>query len=139
MLDPSAGPDPPLGFPDPPRDRFECLVRFFFGALLGILVGAFIWVRCFLGTELGWIAIPISVLVCAFSAAHYGDNFWLSFPPCVGCDGGDYSVRLSRPTSNQTMKLTATFPGFGDAVLVASFLSPQIDLSAGGRSLSYSR
>jgi hypothetical protein len=37
------------------------------------------------------------------------------------------------------MKLTATFPGFGDAVLVASFLSPQSFLRPRGRSLSFSR
>jgi hypothetical protein len=37
------------------------------------------------------------------------------------------------------MKLTATFAGFGDAILVASFLSPQIGLSPSGRSLSFSR
>jgi hypothetical protein len=37
------------------------------------------------------------------------------------------------------MKLTATVPRFGDAFLMASFLSPQIGLSPGGRSLSLSR
>jgi hypothetical protein len=48
--------------------------------------------------------------------------------------------RQIRPfRSNQTMKLTATVPRFGDAFSVATFLSPQIRLCAGGRSLSYSR
>jgi hypothetical protein len=37
------------------------------------------------------------------------------------------------------MKLTATVTRFGDAFLVATFLAPQIGLSAGGRSLSFSR
>jgi hypothetical protein len=37
------------------------------------------------------------------------------------------------------MKLTATFARFGDAFQVATFLSPQIGLCPGGRSLSYSR
>jgi hypothetical protein len=37
------------------------------------------------------------------------------------------------------MKLTATFPRFGDAFLVATFLPRQIGLSPGGRRLSYSR
>jgi hypothetical protein len=37
------------------------------------------------------------------------------------------------------MKLTATAVRFGDAFLMASFLSPQISLSADGRSLSYPR
>ena len=37
------------------------------------------------------------------------------------------------------MKLTATFARFEDAVLVATFLSPQIGLCPSGRSLSLSR
>jgi hypothetical protein len=37
------------------------------------------------------------------------------------------------------MKLTATAVRFRDAVLVTSFRSPQLGLSAGGRSLSPSR
>jgi hypothetical protein len=37
------------------------------------------------------------------------------------------------------MKLTATAVRFGDAFLVATFLSPQTGLSPSGRSLSYSR
>ena len=37
------------------------------------------------------------------------------------------------------MKLTATFPRFGDAFLVTSFLSPLRYLSPSGRSLSSSR
>jgi hypothetical protein len=37
------------------------------------------------------------------------------------------------------MKLTATARRFGDAFLVATFLSPQIGRSLGGRSLSCSR
>jgi hypothetical protein len=37
------------------------------------------------------------------------------------------------------MKLTATVLRFGDALLVASFLSPLICFSPSGRSLSFSR
>jgi hypothetical protein len=37
------------------------------------------------------------------------------------------------------MKLTSTVPRFGGALSVATFLSPQIGLSPGGRSLSFSR
>jgi hypothetical protein len=37
------------------------------------------------------------------------------------------------------MKLTATVLRFGDALLNATFLSPQIRLSPSGRSLSFSR
>jgi hypothetical protein len=40
---------------------------------------------------------------------------------------------------NQTMKLTATAVRFGDAVLVATFLSAQACLFLSGRSLSFSR
>jgi hypothetical protein len=32
MVDPSAAPDPPPGFPNPPRDRLEFWVRIIFGA-----------------------------------------------------------------------------------------------------------
>jgi hypothetical protein len=49
------------------------------------------------------------------------------------------SVSLQRATSNQTMKLTATFPCFGDAFPVATFILPKIGLSPSGRSLSFSR
>jgi hypothetical protein len=79
MLDPSASPNPPLGFPDPPRDRFEFWVRLFFGALLGLLLGTLIWMRFLLRAEFGWLSIFVSVLLCAFGAAHYGDNFWVFF------------------------------------------------------------
>jgi hypothetical protein len=37
------------------------------------------------------------------------------------------------------MKLTATFPRFGGAFLMARLFSPQIGLSPSGRSFSYSR
>ena len=77
MADPS-GPDPPLGLPDPPRDRFEFWVRFLFGALLGILFGLFIWLRFFLFQELGWLALPITTVAFVFGAVRYGDNFWIS-------------------------------------------------------------
>ena len=56
--------------------------------------------------------------------------------------GGDVShpIReVARKSSNQTMKLTSTFARFGDAFLVASFLSPRRWLCASGRSLSFSR
>jgi hypothetical protein len=46
---------------------------------------------------------------------------------------------VPRDSPNQTMKLTATVLRFGDAFLVASFLSPRNCLSPGGRSLSLFR
>jgi hypothetical protein len=78
IVDPSGAPDPPLGFPDPPRSRFEFWVRFLFGALLGIVLGMAVWLRFFLRAESGWIAVPVVTLLCAFSAGRYGDNFWVS-------------------------------------------------------------
>ena len=42
-------------------------------------------------------------------------------------------------TSNQTMKLTATVLRFDEAFLMTTFLSLRVDLSPGGRSLSFSR
>jgi hypothetical protein len=78
MIDPSGAPDPPLGFPDPPRDRFEFWVRFLFGALLGVVFGLVVWLRFFFPAELGWLAVPVGALLCAFGAARYGDNFWVS-------------------------------------------------------------
>jgi hypothetical protein len=78
MIDPSGAPDPPLGFPDPPRARFEFWVRFLFGALLGVIFGVGIWLRFFPRVELGWVAVPVLALLCALGAARYGDNFWVS-------------------------------------------------------------
>lgn len=78
MVKPPAAPNPPLGLPDPPRDRFEFWVRFFFGALLGLVFGGLLWLRYFWRLDFGWLVIPALGLVCAFSAARYGDNFWLS-------------------------------------------------------------
>ena len=78
MIDPSAAPDPPPGFPDPPRDRLEFWVRFIFGALFGIFFTGVLWLRYFYETEFGWLVIPVSGLVCAFAVAHYGDNLWMS-------------------------------------------------------------
>jgi hypothetical protein len=48
-------------------------------------------------------------------------------------------MSLSCATPNQTMKLTATVQRSGDAFLIARFLSLRVSLSAGGRSLSFSR
>jgi len=78
MIDPSGAPDPPLGFPDPPRDRFEFWVRFFFGALFGIILSGLLWLRYFWQTDFAWLAIPTTGLACALAAACYGDNFWVS-------------------------------------------------------------
>jgi hypothetical protein len=77
MKDPSAAPDPPLGFPDPPRDRFEFWVRFFFGALFGSLLSTLLWLRYFYWIDTTWLAIPIVGVLCAFAAARFGDNFWI--------------------------------------------------------------
>jgi hypothetical protein len=78
MIDPSAAPDPPPGFPDLPRDWFESWVRFFFGAILGALFGMWIWLRLFPLNNFGWIALPVGALVFGFVAARRGDSFWRS-------------------------------------------------------------
>jgi hypothetical protein len=57
-------------------------------------------------------------------------DYWIDIPA---------ASLMQRDASNQTMKLTATVPRFIDAFLVVTFLSPQIGLSLGGRSLSFSR
>jgi len=78
MIDPAAHPDPPLGMPDPPRDWFEFWVRFICGAFFGLVVGGLLWFRGFWRLELGWLAVPIAGLACAFAAVRFGDNFWAS-------------------------------------------------------------
>jgi hypothetical protein len=76
MIDPSAHPDPPLGMPDPPRDRLEFWVRFVCGGLFGLVMSGLFWLRMFDLTEFGWLCIPAAGLFCAFAAARCGDSFW---------------------------------------------------------------
>jgi len=78
LIDRSANPDPPLGMPDPPRSWLEFWVRFICGALLGGVFATLTWLRFFLLVQLAWIGIPALALLCAFGAARYGDNFWVS-------------------------------------------------------------
>ena len=78
MVKPPSAPDPPLGFPDPPRDRFEFWARFSFGALFGLVFGGLFWLRYFWRLEFGWFLILVLGFVCAFAAARLGDNFWVS-------------------------------------------------------------
>jgi hypothetical protein len=78
MLERHAAPDPPPGFPDPPRDWFEFWVRFVFGALFGIVVGLWVWLRVFSFSPVGWIALPATSILFGFVAARYGDRFWES-------------------------------------------------------------
>jgi hypothetical protein len=78
MIDPSAYPDPPLGMPDPPRDRLEFWVRFVCGGLFGFVISGLIWLRMFDLTEFGWLGIPATSLICAFAAVRFGDDFWAS-------------------------------------------------------------
>jgi hypothetical protein len=87
MIDPSAHPDPPLGMPDPPRDWFEFWVRFTCGAFFGLIAGALLWLRGFWRLELGWLALPMAGLACAFAAARFGDNFWIRFVGWFRCRG----------------------------------------------------
>jgi hypothetical protein len=77
MVDPSAAPDPPLGFRNPPRDRLEFWVRVIFGALFGVVFSGVLWLRYFYQVEFGWLMVPISGLTCALAFAHCGDNLWI--------------------------------------------------------------
>ena len=78
MVDPSGAPDPPPGFPNPPRDRLEFWVRVIFGALFGVVFSGLLWLRYFYEVELGWLMVPISGVICALALARYGDNLWIS-------------------------------------------------------------
>jgi hypothetical protein len=78
MVDPSGAPDPPPGFPNPPRDRLELWVRVIFGALFGVLFSGVLWLRYFYEIEFGWLMVPINGLICALAFARYGDNLWTS-------------------------------------------------------------
>ena len=78
MVDPSGAPDPPPGFPNPPRDRLELWVRVIFGALFGVLFSGVLWLRYFYEIEFGWLMVPINGLICALALARYGDNLWMS-------------------------------------------------------------
>lgn len=82
MIDPAAHPDPPLGMPDPPKDRLEFWVRFTCGALFGLVIGCVWWFRGFWESEIGWLAIPIAGFICAFAAVRWGDNFWVRVFGC---------------------------------------------------------
>jgi len=80
MVNPSAAPDPPPGFPDPPRSRFEFWVRFGFGFLFGILLGFYLSPGLFSYTSRWWLGFPIvSSFLCAILAAKFGDRFWTWF------------------------------------------------------------
>ncbi len=51
------------------------LVRWFFGALLGLAVGlSLIWWWSNPGPW--WLIVPASTVICAVLAARYGDDFW---------------------------------------------------------------
>lgn len=84
MIDPSAAPDPPLGFPDPPRSRLEFWVRFGFGFLFGSLLGLLVCIRFFRFSYAPgwwwWLGFPVGgAFVCAMLAAKFGDRFWTWF------------------------------------------------------------
>jgi hypothetical protein len=80
MIDPSAAPDPPPGFPDPPRSWFEFWVRFAFGFLFGALIGFYLSSRLFAFDSRWWLGFPIvSGFIAGMLAAKVGDRFWTWF------------------------------------------------------------
>lgn len=60
-------------------DPMERILRLVCGALLGILVGGFTWVRYGLSLPAGATVTALSVVLCALGARKYGDDFWHRF------------------------------------------------------------
>lgn len=60
----------------PSHDGFRFGVRFFFGALLGLLVGFSLWARCMDAGPEGWWFLPGTAGILGLAAAYWGDDFW---------------------------------------------------------------
>jgi hypothetical protein len=58
-----------------PTDWFAFAVRFFFGALLGLLISCGCWVRLDTSGSSIWI-LPTGAIVVGLVAARWGDDFW---------------------------------------------------------------
>jgi hypothetical protein len=76
MVNP-ANPDPPLGYPDPPRSWAHFCVRFVFGLVIGAVAGTLMWLYLFPADAWGWFAVPLASLVLAVAFALYGDTVLL--------------------------------------------------------------
>jgi hypothetical protein len=54
------------------------VVRLFFGAVLGVLVGLswVLWVSPIEHTTVNWVLFGLVVVVCALLSLRYGDDLW---------------------------------------------------------------
>ena len=68
MVNPSASPDPPLGW-------LQFFVRFVSGVVFGAVTGTLMWLYLFPADAWGWLALPLTSLVLAFAFALYGDQY----------------------------------------------------------------
>jgi hypothetical protein len=59
-----------------PTDWFAFAVRFFFGALFGLLISCGYWVRLSDGSTSGVWLLPVGAIVVGLVAAKWGDEFW---------------------------------------------------------------
>ena len=60
-------------------DAIERGVRLFCGALLGLLVGGYAWLRYSLPWSTGVAVTAVAAVSCAIGARKYGDDFWYRF------------------------------------------------------------
>ena len=70
----------PRSYPDPPPpDRDAIVVRGVCGVLLGIGVGAILWIRLGgLGPAASILLFMITVAGCAWGSVRHGDSFWVA-------------------------------------------------------------
>jgi hypothetical protein len=77
-LDRMEDPDSKILFLRQP-DPFEQSVRLVCGALLGVVIGGYAWVRFPLSWPAGAAVTAAAIVLCAVCARKYGDDFWYGF------------------------------------------------------------
>jgi hypothetical protein len=70
--------DPKILFLRQP-DPFELSVRLVCGAILGVAVGGYAWIRFRLTWPVGVGVLVAAIVLCALGARKYGDDFWYGF------------------------------------------------------------
>lgn len=67
----------PLIYPERPRDPLETWVRAVCGAVAGLGVAAFIWMKAGgLGLASSLVLAAVAVAGCVYGAVKHGDAFW---------------------------------------------------------------